>query len=443
MLTYFLLIPLLGLIGVLFVTESKKSKNLALGTFFIICIFIFSVSNSSEIKNLNVNVTPNIDPCVYYFAFGSLVSYIIFTFITKGWLGKIFKVKGAKVLKNKVLFNTYFIFFIILYFLIFISIDSSIIGLDSTDSFSVSIEGTKIEVTVLSEIGKKYGPHFAFLTGLRIGAALVSKGNMALTSKIGATVATGSASALGYSITMDGYNLFKVLVQQPTQNTTNTFAVKINLSSSNPQSYDNTSQILTNIIDPNIFIPSSKTSVSSVISEHGLTNNFNSILDKLNIINTSTNVSEAVDSKIIAELSKSRNLAEVFAKGVEVHSDLSVTIANTPSLNSPLESHSLDLVISILTKDLLLHSCMLYLIFNLLIMFTIKLIADKNLYTPYWESKVKSLPLGNIINILLLKLIASWRLSSVLWIYFVIFSLFIATCFSTFGVYACLTGLKG
>ena len=82
-------------------------------------------------------------------------------------------------------------------------------------------------------------------------------------------------------------------------------------------------------------------------------------------------------------------------------------------------------------------------LFTLFFVFTIKLVADKELYTPYWQGKVQTLPLGNVINKLLIRLINVWKLSNILWIYFIMGSLLLAICFSTFAVYASLTGLKG
>lgn len=108
-----------------------------------------------------------------------------------------------------------------------------------------------------------------------------------------------------------------------------------------------------------------------------------------------------------------------------------------------LEPAKLDLIISVLNKGLILHYCMLYLISTLFFVFTIKLIADRDLYTPYWQGKIQSLPLGNTINNLLIRLIKIWKVSNILWIYFMMGSLLIAICFSTFAVYASLAGLQG
>ena len=84
---------------------------------------------------------------------------------------------------------------------------------------------------------------------------------------------------------------------------------------------------------------------------------------------------------------------------------------------------------------------MLYLMWMLIFIFTMKIVSDKNLYNDYWESKVKSLPLGKHVHFLITKVIAGWRKSNVIWIYSILFFLFIFMCCASLGVYAVLHSL--
>ena len=119
------------------------------------------------------------------------------------------------------------------------------------------------------------------------------------------------------------------------------------------------------------------------------------------------------------------------------------TLNSITFINSPLESENLELIQSILSKVLILHCCMFYLVVTLILILTFKIVGDKKLYTSYWQSKIQSLPRGKTINNLALKLINIYRINSLIWIYFILGSIFMAICFSTFCVYACLIGLKG
>nr|YP_010455107.1 hypothetical protein NYK79_mgp41 [Porodaedalea mongolica]UUA03949.1 hypothetical protein [Porodaedalea mongolica]WCF76709.1 hypothetical protein [Porodaedalea mongolica] len=114
------------------------------------------------------------------------------------------------------------------------------------------------------------------------------------------------------------------------------------------------------------------------------------------------------------------------------------------SINSPLESTDQllleikETITTILNYDFILHLIMIYLICMLAFIFTMKIIGDKNLYTPHLEDKIRSLPLGKQINFIISNLISSWQHTNIFWIYFIIFFLFIFMCASTFGVFTCL-----
>nr|YP_009690145.1 hypothetical protein PPIT_000044 [Porodaedalea pini]QEG56925.1 hypothetical protein PPIT_000044 [Porodaedalea pini] len=127
----------------------------------------------------------------------------------------------------------------------------------------------------------------------------------------------------------------------------------------------------------------------------------------------------------------------------------SVSNSNTPTITNcslePTEILSFEFkakIISLLSDNLTLQFIMLYLFWMLIFIYTIKLISDRNLYTPYWETKVISLPLGKYIHIVITKLLNGWRLSTNFWIYFILFFLFIFTCCSTFATFVVLFTLN-
>ena len=102
----------------------------------------------------------------------------------------------------------------------------------------------------------------------------------------------------------------------------------------------------------------------------------------------------------------------------------------------------LNLVVILLTKDLILHFLMLMLIFNLFTILSLKLIADNNLYSSSWENKILRLPLGNFINKSIKKILATWKISSILWVYFILFILFINTLVSGFCLFGVILSLS-
>lgn len=95
-----------------------------------------------------------------------------------------------------------------------------------------------------------------------------------------------------------------------------------------------------------------------------------------------------------------------------------------------------------LTNDLVLHFLLNYFAILLVFIFSFKLIADKDLYSTKLEFKVKSLPLGKYIHILISKLINSWRLTNIFWFYLIRFMLLVFLSCSAFGVYTSLLALK-
>ena len=62
---------------------------------------------------------------------------------------------------------------------------------------------------------------------------------------------------------------------------------------------------------------------------------------------------------------------------------------------------------------------MIYLILSVVIIFTMKLIIDKNLYNSNFREKVLSVPFGKYIDIIISKFLTGWRMSHNIWLYFI------------------------
>lgn len=111
---------------------------------------------------------------------------------------------------------------------------------------------------------------------------------------------------------------------------------------------------------------------------------------------------------------------------------------NNIFIKSPLETDiTLTIksqLIDLLSLNLALHLMMLYLIFMLIFIFSIKLIIDNKISLEI----IKKLPLGSFLFNLLNKVILVWSKSNTFWVYFLSVSIFIFTGIAAFSLYACL-----
>lgn len=112
-------------------------------------------------------------------------------------------------------------------------------------------------------------------------------------------------------------------------------------------------------------------------------------------------------SKIISSLEKnnSKTLSEIF----QSKEDFNLNVDPSTIINSPLESNLLDKLndikdlVVLLNYNLILNMIMLYFIFSLFVIFTFKIITDKNINLDF----IKNYPLGKIIYFILSFLINS------------------------------------
>jgi hypothetical protein len=151
-------------------------------------------------------------------------------------------------------------------------------------------------------------------------------------------------------------------------------------------------------------------------------------------IETKSNINSSIEKY------KSQTISEI------IQSQESVT-ENVPNIiNAPLELSATDIeklrylndLVSLLQYNLIVNMAMVYLTFTLIFIITVKIITDNNINLDI----VKKFPLGKYLYIILKNLISSWRISNIAWIYFLLISLFIFSCISTFGIYVCLVVLS-
>lgn len=78
-----------------------------------------------------------------------------------------------------------------------------------------------------------------------------------------------------------------------------------------------------------------------------------------------------------------------------------------------------------------------YFCFSLLILFTVKLITEKNINMEKINS-LRPLWAGKILNYVITKLISTWKVNTNLWIYIIIIFLLIFNSVICLGIYVCL-----
>ena len=151
----------------------------------------------------------------------------------------------------------------------------------------------------------------------------------------------------------------------------------------------------------------------------------------LNLDASNLSTTETKSSKII-KLIEDTNNAEL-AEILDVKS-----IPFDIVIDSPLEPDNIsilhDNLNTILTYNLPINLFMVYLVFMLIYIITIKYVLDSEAFL----AKVQKLPLGKYIHYILDKLINVWKYSSIFWIYLILFFLLIFSSSSAYAIYGCL-----
>jgi hypothetical protein len=103
-------------------------------------------------------------------------------------------------------------------------------------------------------------------------------------------------------------------------------------------------------------------------------------------------------------------------------------------IHSPLEENQLQFIINTLSNNLLLNFIILYLLIMLLLIISCKFLVKDNI-----EFKsIKNYRLGKALSYIINKYISIWKVSSNIWIYFILLSLIFFKLVSTYSIYTLL-----
>jgi hypothetical protein len=327
--------------------------------------------------------------------------------IKSGLMGKLLKNKLLNLLEKQI-----YLFYIVPFFislLILTYFNDNIIYLEEKDVVVTAVIDNSQFVfsgETLNLICNNLGSAAVFSGGARIAAGLVAKYPMHLLPKTG--IIGGVFRAAGFTLT------FKVI--------TNTFPATIS-SNSNPKIQ--TGQVTIKM--EGLSINNSTSDITANLSK--LEKYFGSQkLKNLDIreINNKLEIKGTQDqsNSVIEELNKSYpNWKEDF-------------------INSPLENGDVNSIklflIETLTNNLILQFIIIYLMIMFIIIFTCKLIIEKDIQL----NKIKEYPLGNYIYYILEKYISIWKTSANIWIYLLVFSVLIFSMGSAYSIYQVISFLK-
>nr|YP_010990977.1 hypothetical protein UYP79_mgp008 [Pappia fissilis]WOX61250.1 hypothetical protein [Pappia fissilis] len=378
-----------------------------------------------------------INNVILSFFSGFIVNYLLFNIILFGLFGSFLKNQLLTKIEHKDdrWFNTLLsYYFILLIFCFLIDYHINIVYLDD-NIVNFNVYKFKVSVTgdVLKDIIVLFGSSGAFVIGSNFGYAVISKYSLNFISKVGASAANGVGFSFLWQIVVSSQKSIQgkgIL----TRSGDNSITIEMNNVSLCQNLNGNLEKLPIKNIDQNI-------NIRDQFLRGIDNNNFisgNKLIDKI------AEYKEAPESRIISIIEKEKNssITDIFKNsGYDVSNNVNIT--EDIVINSPLESNELSLIlknqlIEILSYNFMLHCIMLYLILMIIFIFTIKLIADNNLLI----EKIKILPLGKYIYIIVNKVIYLWSKSNNFWIYYLSISLFIMMLGATYGLYACLVILN-
>jgi len=330
---------------------------------------------------------------IFFILIGFIFNYFIFNLILIGFIGKTLKNNLLNKLNRNDLywFNKLLFSFLIIYFIIFLSTNT--IFLDTSIIVKLNESDISISGEYIDKIFTHFGASTAFVIGARLAAAFVAKHPMALTGKIGITIGTGAGSSAAFQMVNYGTGIIrgKILAQQGLNDGTINLHVK-DVSIMDGNNIKNITNISTSEkLDPNILLPKFQfNSVDRISKFHDLYEN------KLKTVEM-----ENSNSKIIQIIEKQNNcsLSEIFSRENSLEN----------IINSPLElseigtSNIKNDLITMLSYNLTINLIMIYFIFMLIFIFLFKFVLDNNISL----EKVKNLPLGYYIHLILSKLISA------------------------------------
>lgn len=339
------------------------------------------------------------------FIFSIILNLCPLIIIKSGLMGKLLKNKLLNLLEKQI-----YLFYIVPFFvslLILIYFNDNIIYLEEKDVVVTTvIDNIRFVFSgdTLNLITNNLGSAAVFSGGARIAAGLVAKYPMHLLPKTGII----GGVAAGFTLT------FKVI--------SNTFPATI---SSNSSSNIQTGQV--------------------TIKMEGLSinNSTSNITENISILEKYFG-SQKLKNLEIRELNNKLEIKGTQDQSNSVIEELNKDYPNWKEgfINSPLENGDVNSIklflIETLTNNLILQFIIIYLMIMFIIIFTCKLIIEKNIEL----NKIKEYPLGNYIYYILEKYISIWKTSANIWIYLLVFSVLIFSMGSAYSIYQVISFLK-
>ncbi len=353
---------------------------------------------------------------------GFITNYLLVQFTLCGLLGyKLQSFLADKFRRTDFSwFNELLFFFLIIFFILIFN--GSIIYLDNGTEVIVNCNDVTIKIkgNYLDLIASNIGSVAAFGVGAKIAFSLVAKHPMSGFNKFGASMVGGASSYASFQLTNSATKVVtgKYSLTTPNENTLLIHIKDVTLNNVQTERFnkDFVLKFLENTLHkltPDYFGPNANN--QKVIEV--LTKEKN---QEVKEIFTNDNNTAIVDLENTAEI-------QDFIKNFFIES---------PSENNASIIDFFNDLNTTLSLNLFVNICMLYFIFMLTLIFTIKFIVSTDVFL----GKVKSLPLGRvgtIIHYILSKIILGWQISSIFWIYLILFFLFICSCSSTYAIYAC------
>jgi hypothetical protein len=262
-------------------------------------------------------------------------------------------------------------------------LDSDIIVSTTVDNVDFQISGEAI-----TQICKNFGSATVFAVGARIAAGLVAKHPMGLVPKVGTIGGVGAGFTLTYRMILNSFNQE---ISQSHGNVSISGPVKIQLGKIEhlDRNYS-IDELLTNAFNPGDYSTRLRFNKDTVYNFW--TNKSQMILSDHNAVQNST-VLQTLDQY-------NPNWKDLF-------------------ISSPLEN--IDLITNMLYDNLMLDYIILYLLVMLLIIISCKFVVSEDI-----DSKtIKRFVFSDFLSKLIKKYITIWQKSTVLWIYFLLFSLII------------------
>nr|YP_009690183.1 hypothetical protein PPIT_000080 [Porodaedalea pini]QEG56963.1 hypothetical protein PPIT_000080 [Porodaedalea pini] len=360
--------------------------------------------------NINLNINFLITNILLIFVVSFVLHFCVFYSMQIGLFGVKIQNKYITYFKqNSLLF---IIIPFVISFLILNYMEYNTILLDDKPVIiKASVGDTEVELTgeFFKTILTNLGAAGVYASSARIAAALVSKTNLKLLPRIGIIGGTSTGFTASYLVLTNTIHSFAdTVVTAPTGKVKLSFEIKdLKTAGGDALNTEQAKNVLSRWVDEPSLLKNNKFSnfvYKNLEDRHEITVNSEQTSRVVSELNT--NDPDWINKFINSPLEKG-------------------DILNIPFVKS---------VIEIISTNLILHFVIIYLLIMLVIIFSCKIIIDKEINF----NKVLDYPLGKYIHKFLTFYVNIWRNSANIWIYFILFCLIIFNCSSAYSFYKIL-----